>query len=119
MNKKRFSLIAILPILVLMLAACAPAASQPKVALMLARGGLGDKAFNDGANAGLQRAADELGTETKTFDYQDGDAQLEVLRQAAKDGYNPIIALGSENANAVGTLAAEFPKLSFVIIDTT
>ncbi len=119
MNKKRFSLIAMLSILAFMLAACAPAPAQPKVALMLARGGLGDKAFNDGANAGLQKAADELGAEIKTFEYQDGDAQLDALRQAAKDGYNPIIALGSENAKAISTVAAEFPKLSFVIIDTT
>ena len=30
--------------------------AKPKVALMLARGGLGDKAFNDSANEGLQKA---------------------------------------------------------------
>jgi basic membrane protein A len=86
---------------------------------MLARGGLGDKAFNDSANAGLQKAASSLGAETKTFPYQDGDPQLQAFRQAAKDGYNPIIALGSENAKALTTVAAEYPKLSFAIIDTT
>src|SRR5688500_7222497 len=119
MNKKRFSLITVLPVLAYMLTACAPATAQPKVALLLARGGLGDKAFNDSANAGLQKAADELGSETETFEYKDGDDQLKALRQAAKDGYNPIIALGSENANVVSTISTEFPKLSFVIIDAT
>jgi basic membrane protein A len=117
MNKKFVSLAALLLAFVL-LSACGMAASKPKVALMLARGGLGDKAFNDSANAGLQKAASALGAETQTFDYQDGDAQLEALRQAAKDGYNPVIALGSENAKALTSVAAEFPKTSFVIIDT-
>ncbi len=119
MNKKLFSLFAALLVLAFVLSGCGAAASKPKVALMLARGGLGDKAFNDSANAGLQKAASELGAETKTFDYQDGDPQLDAFRQAAKDGYNPIIALGSENAKAITTVAAEYPKLSFVIIDTT
>lgn len=119
MNKKSYSIITILLTLTVLLSACGATAAKPKVALMLARGGLGDKAFNDSANAGLQKAATELGVETKTFDYQDGDAQLDALRQAAKDGYNPIIALGSENAKAVSTVAAEYPKLSFAIIDTT
>lgn len=119
MDKKAVSLAAFLLLIGMLLSACGAGASKPKVALMLARGGLGDKAFNDSANAGLQKAAGDLGAETKTFDYQDGDPQLDALRQAAKDGYNPIIALGSENAKAVTTVAAEFPKTSFAIIDTT
>src|SRR5690242_1194474 len=118
MNKKLLPLFAIFLVLTLLLSACGGAAAKPKVALMLARGGLGDKAFNDSANAGLQKAASELGVETKTFNYQDGDPLLDAFRQAAKDGYNPIIALGSENAKAVTTVAAEYPNVSFAIIDT-
>src|SRR5689334_2693052 len=59
----------------------------PQVALMLARGGLGDKAFNDNANEGLQRAAVDLGVAVATFDYQP-DTQEENMRKIASYGYN-------------------------------
>jgi basic membrane protein A len=86
---------------------------------MLARGGLGDKAFNDSAYAGLQKARSDLGAQVRTYDYQDGDAQTENLRQAVRDGNTLIVALGSENSKALTTVAAENPDLSFVIVDTT
>jgi basic membrane protein A len=101
----------------LLLVACGHA-SKPKVALFLARGGLGDKAFNDSANEGLQRAAKELNVEVATFDFQQ-DTQDANIRKAAQDGYALIIALGSENAQAIGTVAAEFPNTKFAIVDTT
>ncbi len=90
----------------------------PKVALMLARGGLGDKAFNDSANEGLQRAAQELGAEVITFDYDEENVEANI-RQAAEDGYNLIIGLGSENSQAIATVAKEFPETKFAIIDAT
>lgn len=101
----------------LLLVACG-STSKPKVALFLARGGLGDKAFNDNANEGLQKAAQELNAEVTTFDFQQ-DTQDANLRKAAQDGYSLIIALGSENAQAVEAVAAEFPETKFAIIDTT
>jgi basic membrane protein A len=119
MSKKFVSIGTILLVLSVFLSACGAMAPKPKVALMLARGGLGDKAFNDSANAGLQKAAKDLGVETKTFNYQEADAQLAALRQVAKDGFQPVIALGSENAKSISTVAAEFPKTSFVIIDSS
>ena len=39
----------------------APAPKPPKVGLILATGGLGDKSFNDISYAGVVRARDELG----------------------------------------------------------
>lgn len=92
---------------------------KPKVALVLARGGLGDKAFNDSANAGLQKAATELGAETKTFEFQGNDKdQTALLRQLAQQSYDPIIAIGAENVAAVNAVAVDYPKLNFVMIDT-
>lgn len=115
--RKAFTVLSILVVTSLLLAACG-SASKPKVALFLARGGLGDKAFNDNANEGLQKAAQELGVEVKTFDFQQ-DTQDANIRTAAQAGYALIIALGSENSSAVGTVAAEFPNTKFAIIDTT
>jgi basic membrane protein A len=101
----------------LLLAAC-KGASKPKVALMLARGGLGDKAFNDNANEGLQKAAQELGVDVMTFDYQQ-DTQEDNVGKAAQDGYALIIGLGSENSQPIASVAKEFPKTNFAIIDST
>jgi len=92
------------------------ALGAPQIALMLARGGLGDKAFNDNANEGLERAADELGVLVATFDYQP-DTQEGNIRKIASYGYNLIIALGSENAAAITAVAADFPNTKFAIID--
>lgn len=99
------------------LSACGSTAT-PKVALMLARGGLGDKAFNDNANEGLQKAAQELGVEVAAFDYQQ-DAQEENVRAAAQAGYGLVIGLGSENAAPIAEVAAEFPQTKFVVIDAS
>jgi len=119
MNKKFYFFLSTITVLALGLAGCAAAAPKPKVALMLGRGGLHDLAFNDSANTGLQKAAGQLGVDTQTFLYQSGNPQLDAVRQAAKDGYNPILALGAENTQAITTVAAEYPKTSFAIIDAT
>ena len=114
--KKIFIAISIFATLSLLLASCGGSAAGTKVALILARGGLGDKAFNDSANEGLQKAAKELNAEVTTFDYDQSNAEANI-RKAAQDGYNLIIGLGSENAKAITTVAAEFPNTKFAIID--
>jgi basic membrane protein A len=115
--KRKFNGFSLLALLALMVASCG-SASKPKVALFLARGGLGDKAFNDSANAGLQKAAQELGVEVTTFDYQQDTVEANI-RKAAQEGYPFIIGLGSENSQAIAAVAAEFPKTKFAIIDAT
>ncbi|HNM36608.1 MAG TPA: BMP family ABC transporter substrate-binding protein [Anaerolineales bacterium] len=108
----------VLFILTMLLLACGSNTAKPKVALMLARGGLGDKAFNDSANEGLQKAAQELNAEVTTFDYAEDRVEANI-RQAAEDGYSLIIGLGSENSQAIATVAKEFPETKFAIIDAT
>lgn len=120
MNKKFLFLCSVMLVMIPALSSCGAGLFKPKVALLLARGGLGDKAFNDSANAGLEKAAKELGAETKTFDFQGNDKdEIALLHQLAQQSYDPIIAIGSENTAAINTVAAEYPKLNFVIIDTT
>ena len=118
--KKVFWMSVVLLVAGFALSACGAGLFKPKVALVLARGGLGDKAFNDSANAGLQKAASELGAETKTFEFKGNDKdQADLLRQIAQQSYDPIIAIGAENSAAVNMVAPDYPKLNFVIIDTT
>ncbi len=121
-SKKFIAWLLILIISATTLSGCASlVAPKPplKVALALARGGLGDKAFNDSAYAGLQRAQTVLGAQVQSIDFQEGDAQTESLRQLAKQNFDLIIALGAENAAPIATVAAENPNQRFAIIDTS
>jgi len=95
-----------------------PAGPKPKIGLVLATGGLGDKSFNDISYAGLQRAEDELGIE---FDYvQPTDiAQYEgYQRDFARSGnYTLIVCIGFDQADALTKIATEYPKQNFTIVD--
>lgn len=91
-----------------------------KVGLAYDIGGRGDKSFNDAAAAGLDRAVAELGVAIREVSATAGGAESEredKLRLLAEAGYNPIIAVGFLYAGAVGKVAAEFPDISFAIID--
>ncbi len=97
-----------------------PPASDVKVGLAYDIGGRGDQSFNDSAAAGLDKAKEDFGVETKELEAGTGetDAQKEErLRLLASGGYNPIIAVGFAYAKSVGKVAAEFPDVNFAIID--
>ncbi len=90
----------------------------PKVGLVLATGGLGDKSFNDISYAGCVRAQEELGVE---FDYVEPTAIAEYegyQRDFAMSGeYMLIICIGFDQADALATVAAEYPDQNFAIVD--
>jgi basic membrane protein A len=95
-----------------------PAAPAPKIGLVLATGGLGDKSFNDISYAGVQRAEEELGIE---FDYvQPTDiSQYEgYQRDFARGGnYTLIVCIGFDQADALTKIAGEYPNQNFTIVD--
>ena len=90
----------------------------PKVGLVLATGGLGDKSFNDISFAGCVRAQEELGVE---FDYVEPTSIAEYEgyhRDFAMSGeYMLIICIGFDQADALATVAAEYPDQNFAIVD--
>ena len=90
----------------------------PKVGLVLATGGLGDKSFNDISYAGCVRAQEELGVE---FDYIEPTAIAEYesyQRDFAMSGeYMLIVCIGFDQADALTTVAAEYPDQNFAIVD--
>lgn len=103
------------------LAGCgAPGESQRvlRVGMILARGGLGDRSFNDSAYGGLQLAQKQLGVRYDTIDFTTDEANLEALRGFAREQYDLIIGVGFENGPAIQTVAAEFPAQRFAVIDT-
>lgn len=96
-----------------------PASQQVlNVGMLLARGGIGDRSFNDSAYAGLQAAQSQYGIRFETADFTSDEANLEALRRFAREGYDLIIGVGFENGPNIETVAKEFPDHNFAIIDT-
>ena len=94
--------------------------SDVKVGMAYDVGGRGDQSFNDSAAAGLDQATEEFGIETEESEAEDGEAESareERLRTFADAGYNPIIAVGFAYGASVGKVAAEYPEVTFAIID--
>jgi basic membrane protein A len=95
-------------------------ASDVKVGLAYDIGGRGDQSFNDAAAAGLDKAADEFGIETKEAEASGGEpesAKEERLRALASAGFDPVIAVGFAYSAAVAKVAGELPDTQFAIID--
>lgn len=98
----------------------APAAEKgKKIAIVFSTGGLGDKSFNDSANAGLQRAAKELGISYDYYEPKDAsaEAQNQLSNYAEKGEYDLIIAVGFTMKDSTIAVAKEFPNQKFAIID--
>jgi basic membrane protein A len=95
-------------------------ASDVRVGMAYDVGGRGDQSFNDSAAAGLDQAVDEFGIESEESEAEDGEAETareERLRTFAEAGFNPVIAVGFAYAASVGKVAAEYPDVTFAIID--
>lgn len=94
------------------------AAARLKVGLVLDKGGKDDKSFNASAFQGLELAGKQLDVETKFVEATDDNAFEPLLRSFAKKEYDLIIAVGFAQAEALGKVAAQFPKLKFAIVDS-
>ena len=98
-----------------------PATDPPRpvktIALALAVGDLGDRAFNDSAYAGLQRAQSELGVRFRVLPFRNRERQPDTLRELAQERPDLVIALGFDNVEAVTAVAAEYPRQRFAIVD--
>jgi len=87
------------------------------VGLALATGGLGDRAFNDGAYAGLQRAQNEHGIRFRVVEWKGAENQAANLRDLAQERHDLVIAVGYENAQFLEQVAAAYPRRQFAIVD--
>ncbi len=77
---------------------------------------LGDAGPIDAMNNALKQAASEFNLETATFEALQPSMYEEALRTFARDGADMIIASMPGMAEAVKTVAAEFPEIKFCII---
>ena len=95
------------------------AASSFKVGLSTDTGGLNDRSFNHLAYVGLQRAARELGVQTRVITAKSPSDYVPNLTALAKQGYNLVIGVGFTEIQAVATVAKAFPKTHFAIVDVS
>lgn len=87
------------------------------VGMILAKGGLGDRSYNDAAYLGLQDAQDKFGIRFEAITYSTDKENLDALRNLALQNYDLIIAISFENAPYIEQLSKEFPDNKFAIID--
>jgi basic membrane protein A len=95
----------------------APAGSDVRVCLVTDIGGLNDRGFNSLANQGLERAASELGVETRVLESKSDADYIPNLSECATQGYNLIISVGFLMGQATEEAAGQFPDATFAIID--
>ena len=95
-----------------------PAAEEPavegkkKVAVTFP-GVVSDQSWNQFGYEGLQRAEEECGVEIAYSEDVFQDEQLETFRNYAAEGYDVILGHGGEYADAITTVANEYPDLWF------
>jgi basic membrane protein A and related proteins len=96
-------------------------ATDVRVGLALDVGGIGDKSFNDAANAGLQRAIEEGLVSEENSDLleanQTGSNRDENIVNLADQGYDLIIGVGFAFSEGIAEIAPDYPDQNFAIVD--
>ncbi|MEO0781781.1 MAG: BMP family ABC transporter substrate-binding protein [Pseudomonadota bacterium] len=88
-------------------------------ALIFDLGGKFDKSFNESAHNGAQRWAEETGGSYNEVELQSEAQREQALRRFAESGANPVITMGFAMADALGTVAPDYPATRFVAVDVT
>ena len=88
-----------------------------KIGLVTDIGGLDDRSFNFLANQGLDQAEDDLGVEGRVVISRSNADYVPNLTSLAKAKYDLVIAVGFLMADALDTVAKQFPDTNFAIID--
>ena len=90
-----------------------------KVGLSTDIGGLNDRGFNHLAYVGLQQAGKDLGVQTRVVEASSAAEYVPNLSSLARQGYNLIIGVGFTEIQALETVAKQFPKTHFAIVDVS
>ena len=100
-----------------LLAALAAAVAQAQPAVIYELGGKADRSFNQAAFEGAERWKQATGGRYLEFEVGQSAQREQAARRFAERGASPVVAIGFPQAAAIGTVAREFPKTSFAIID--
>src|SRR5438876_2727514 len=89
--------------------------SQIKIGLVTDIGGLNDRGFNHLSYVGLLRAKRELSIEQRVYQAKSTQEYVPNLSTFARDGYDLTIGVGFTEADAIDTVATNFPNSKFAI----
>jgi basic membrane protein A and related proteins len=95
----------------------AAAASAIKVGLVTDIGQLNDRGFNQLAYQGLKRAQRDLGVNGRVLQSATAAEYVPNMTTLARQGYDLIVGVGFAQGDAVDSVALQFPKTRFLIID--
>jgi basic membrane protein A len=91
------------------------ASAEPAIIFDL--GGKFDKSFNESANNGAMRWAEETGETFAEFELTAEPQREQAIRRFAEQGMNPIIMVGFMSATPLNEIAPDYPDTKFVIVD--
>jgi basic membrane protein A and related proteins len=93
-------------------------AAQAQPAIVYDMGGKFDKSFNEAAFNGAERWKKESGKTYMDFEISNETQREQAMRRMAQRGASPIVGVGFSQGSTVEKVSKEFPKQSFVIIDS-
>lgn len=93
--------------------------SDIKFAIIFGTGGLGDNGYNDEVYQGCEMAAEQFGV---SFDYCEpkdiSEFETQLRMYADAEEYDTIIAISTEQVDALKMVAEEYPEQKFTMLDT-
>jgi len=118
MKKTIFIMLAV--IIMVSLAGCAPTVAAPKTekVVYLINGSLGDNAFYDSGQKGMDKIASEYGVEIRTIECGYDAAQFEPSLEAAVGYADVIFVISYGYEDLVKEYADKYPTKIFVNLDT-
>jgi len=127
--KRISNIMAVLAVLVLLLTACGPKATEVapvteapvpfRVGFVTDTAGIADKSFNQTQWEGIQRAESDLGIQAQYAQSTEASQYSPNLTTFASEGYDLVIASGFFLANDLALVAAQYPDTHFAICDMT
>jgi len=94
------------------------AAQQIRPAIVFDMGGRFDRSFNEAVHRGGQAFQQASGIQVAEFEVTQEPQREQALRNFARRGQDPIVAVGFAQRSAVQAVAAEFPYTRFILIDS-
>lgn len=91
---------------------------RARVGIVYDIGGKDDRSFNSAANLGMQRARNDLPILLRDVEPGDPTSIEPALRAFAQYGYDLITGVGFVQGPIIKQIAADYPQLHFVVIDS-
>jgi basic membrane protein A len=96
---------------------CAMASLHAEPAIIFELGGKHDKSFGQAAWEGAERWKKETGQPYLEFEIANAAQREQAARRFAERGGDPVVGVGFSQASSIETVARDFPKLRFAIVD--